>query len=315
MTRALRQVAPKEAVEILGPLDEHGITFTPTGLKIEEWVTFEQWQLYGRKLQLAEKGIQWALGDWMIHGETHFKDRAEQAIEFTGLKLRTLQNYATVAKAIDKSRRRDSDVVDFSTHIEVASLPDDEQERILSEAEKDPTMTVKQVRREAHRIKRRLGREQSEIELLHTPNVQEYLQRYIDTLKEFEQTVPLTAPFLRVMVQSHIAQALWQQNRSIAEDCEAIMLPVRKYGAVGAEDLHTWLHEHGYFISDPELDERLTYMQQDSVKLLSATDAGKGKQDERRGKLPVIYVKWFKNWNEHYKKYKPEDDDEDGDAA
>src|SRR5688500_14301890 len=90
----------------LGPLDEPGFRFTPTGLKIEPWVTFEQWQEYGRKLQLAEKGIQWALGDWIIHGETHFKDRCYQAVEFTGLKLRTLQNYATVAKAIEESRRR-----------------------------------------------------------------------------------------------------------------------------------------------------------------------------------------------------------------
>jgi|ERR1051326_3722400 hypothetical protein len=313
MARALQNLAAQEVgTPAHGPLDEPGITFTSIGLVIEEWVSFEQWARYGRKLQLAEKGIQWALGDWVIHGETHFKERAAQAVEFTGLKIKTLQNYATVAQSVDQSRRRDSDVVDYSTHVEVASLPADEQEQILAEAERDPGYTVKQARRAVHKAKRRLGKQKSELELLHTPEVKEYLDRYLAALKELEESVPLTARFLRLMAQSHQAQVHWQMNRSIDADCEAIMLPVKKYGAVAEDDLYTWLIEHGYFMSDPELDERLDYMQRDDVRMLRITDAGKaGKQEERRGKLPQIYVKWFKDWGEHYKQHRPEEDDEE----
>ena len=218
-------------------------------------------------------------------------------------------NYASVAKRVEISRRREN--VEYSKHVEVACLKPAQQEKVLDQVEKE-RLTVKDVRRAAKRIKRTEGSEKSEIELLHTPEVKEYLDRYLAALKELEESVPLTARFLRLMAQSHQAQVHWQMNRSIDADCEAIMLPVKKYGAVAEDDLYTWLIEHGYFMSDPELDERLDYMQRDDVRMLRITDAGKaGKQEERRGKLPQIYVKWFKDWGEHYKQHRPEEDDEE----
>src|ERR1051325_2180270 len=115
MTSANLAASPKVVTIARGPLDDPGFTFTSTGLDIDPDVTYEQWERYGRKLQLADQGIQWALGDWVIFGEGKFKERAAQAVQFTGKKIKTLQNYATVAKAVKKSRRRDSDVVEFST--------------------------------------------------------------------------------------------------------------------------------------------------------------------------------------------------------
>lgn len=152
---------------------------------------------------------------------------------------------------------------------------------------------------------------QPEIEALHTKEVQAFLGEYIETLQSFEERVPLTARFLRGMVQAHVAQAHWQKHRTVEADCEAIMLPVNKYGTVSEDDLCTWLLEHGYFMSDPEFEDRLEYMQQASVRMLSKTDAGRaGKQEERRGKLPQVYVPWFKDWS-HLKRR----DDDDEDAA
>ena len=313
-TASIMRTPEPEAAEILGPLDEPGFKFSPTGLEIQPWVTYEAWVKYGRKLQLADKGIQWALGDWIIHGETHFKDRAEQAVEFTGLKIKTLQNYATVAQAIPKARRRDSDVVDFSTHAEVACLPDQDQERILTEAEREPErITRKQVRREVHKVQRQAGKKKSEIELLHTSEVQEFLQEYITTLQEFEEHVPLTARFLRSMVQSHTAQAHWQKNRSIDADCEIIQTAVKKCGgSVAEDDLYQWLFDHGYFMSDPEFEERLEYMSRDDVRLALVTSAGpEGKQENRRGKLStIICVPWRKVWNQGAKRERDEDEDD-----
>lgn len=297
------------------PLDEPGFRFTPTGLRIERWVTFEAWQDYGRKLQLADKGIQWALGDWIIFGEGKFKERAAQAVEFTGLKISTLQNYATVAKAIEKSRRRDSDVVDYSVHVEVAhaQLPAEEQERILADAESDPiNTTVKKVRREVHKTQRQLGKTKSEIELLHTPDVQAYLQRYIETLQGLESDVPLTARFLRNMAQSHVAQAHWQKNRTVDDDCEIIQQIVRKSGGeIAEDDLYQSLLDQGYFMSDPEFEERLEYMNRDDVRLALLTDAGEeGKQENRRGRLPkIIAVPWRKIWNQSSKRERDEEDE------
>lgn len=227
----------------------------------------------------------------MVHGETYFKERASQAVEFTGLKLKTLQNYATVAEAVEKSRRRDSDLVDFSTHAEVASLSPKQQERILAKAEREG-LTSREVRREATRVKRQEGKRKSELEIILTSEVQEFLDRYITQLKEFESSVPLTASFLRNMVQAHIGQAQWQKERCLASDCDVILEAIDEYNGISDDDLFSWLQDRGYFMRDPELDERLEHML--AANMISETDAGHGKQDERRGKLPTFYVRYFK---------------------
>jgi len=307
-----------------GPLDEPGFTFTATGLVIDPNVTYEQWVRYGRKLQLADKGIQWALGDWVRHGETHFKDRAEQAVIFTGKKVKTLQNYATVAEAIPKSRRRDSDKVDFSTHADVAMLPEDEQEKILSKAEQNPADFSRQdARKEAKRAKRRLKLIPDELDLLHDPEVQRFLSEYVAALKKIDDVVPDCAMFLHGMIQSHIGQAQWQKDRTLEADYEAIIESFENADSQTDSDIYRWLVRSGYFLSDPDLDDRLATMskhsklEQEAVKKniklrekgapllplhrlncdctaenkqLQCVPPG-GKQDERRGDMgPDLYT-------------------------
>lgn len=253
--------SPKTRTEhLLGPLDDPGFHFSATGLVIDPDVTYEEWERYGRKLQLADKGIQWALGDWIVFGENHpdstFRERASQAVEFAKRKVKTLQNYATVAKAIDKSRRRDSDEVDFSTHAEVASLPEDEQEKILARAADDMDYSTLHARRDAKRVKRKLKLIPDEVDLIHAPEVQEYLDKYIDGLHLMDEAVPSNALFLRNMIQSHIAQAHWQKERTVEGDYEVIQEAVEE--TLGPEDeIFMWLINRGYFMSDPDLDERL----------------------------------------------------------
>lgn len=304
MTTSALQEAPQ-----LSLLDIPGCQFTATGLTIEPGLAFDQWERIGRALEIAEKGVQWWIGDWLAYGEREYKETYAQAIETTGRSKQTLMNYCFVAKAIETSRRRE--VVDFTTHAEVASLTPKQQEKVLEKAAQ-ADLSVKEVRREVHKIKREEGREKSEIELLHTPEVQEYLKGYLDKLKEIEEGIPLTAKFLRIMVQAQEAQVYWQLNRTIVDECEVIFQAVDENSdSIGADDLFTWLHVHGFFMSREQLDERLEYMCEDSRKMLKAADAGHGKQEDRRGKLPTIYKRWFKDWDEYYKKFRPEDDDED----
>lgn len=287
MGTALEVAEVETQVVILGPLDEPGITFTATGLKIEPWVPYEQWEQYGRKLQLAEKGIQWALGDWMIHGETFFRERASQAVEFTGLKIKTLQNYATVAHKVEKSRRRDSDLVDFSTHAEVACLPDEEQERILAKAESDPNaMTVKHVRREVHKAKRRMGKEKSELEIIHTPEVQEWLTGLLSSIKEHEPNIPLTASFLKPLLFNIEGAIQWQIDRCVTEDCAAILEFFDTAARGTDDDIFKWLQSRFYFMRDPELDERLEYMVDN--KMLKRIKQG-GRKDGQKGDMVDVY--------------------------
>lgn len=290
-------------------------TFTAVSLTIPKGMPFERWEQLGIFLRAAGQGVQFWIGDWIRYGEHEYGEKYSQAIEETGRQLSTLQGYVYVAEHVDPCRRRQLDVVDFSTHAEVASLPPEQQEEILAKAEADPrSMTVKKVRREVHKIKRQTGKKKSEIELLQTPEVQEFLQGYIDRLKEFEEAVPLTARFLRSMVQNHTAQAHWQKNRSIETDCEIIQQAVKKSGGeIAEDDLYEWLLEHGYFMSDPEFEERLEYMNRDDVRMALITDAGEdGKQEDRRGKLPsIIVVPWSKVRRKSKEQKQRERDEED----
>ncbi len=297
----------------LGLFDIPDCEFTPTSLVLPEKLSFDHWDRIGRQLQLADLAVQWWIGDWLNYGESRYGDKYTQAVEEFGRKKQVLMNYASVAKRVETSRRRE--IVDYSIHVEVACLPADEQEKILAEAAKEPeTTTVRDVRREVHIAQRRLGKKKSEIEEIHTPEVQAYLQRYIETLQKLEEEVPLTAKFLRNMVQNHTAQAHWQKTRTVDDDCQIIQQAVKKSGGELAEDdLYQWLLDHGYFMSDPEFEERLEYMNRDDVRMALVTDAGDdGKQSNRRGKLPsIIVVPWAKIWDQGSKRNKDDDEDEE----
>lgn len=269
-------------------------TFSTTGLLIPEGMPFERWESLGIALRKVSKGIQFWLGDWIRYGEFSYGEKYSQAVEATGRAEKTLRNYVFVAQNLDLSRRRDTDLVEYSIQAEVASLKPAQQERILKKAEQEAErFTVKQARREVSRVKRSEGKEKSELEIVHTVEVQEFLDLYVLTLKTFEGSVPLSATFLRNMVQAHIGQAQWQKERTTTSDIEVILEAIDEYNGISDDDLFTWLQSRGYFMRDPELDERLEYMVAQSM--ISETDAGHdGKQDARRGKLPTFYVRYFK---------------------
>src|SRR5262249_36589342 len=73
-----------------------------------------------------------------------------QAVEETGYDYQTLRDDAWVAGAIDLSRRRDN--LSWSHHKEVASLPEDEQDAALDEAEREG-LTRNQLRQRVQKRK------------------------------------------------------------------------------------------------------------------------------------------------------------------
>lgn len=294
----MQQVAVRtpdpQAAELMGPLDEPGFRFSPTGLQIDEGVTFSEWEHYGRKLQIADRGIQWALGDWLIHGENHWPDKYEQAVEFTGYREGTLMNYATVARAIPggpDSRRRE--LVDYSTHVEVASLEANEQERILARAAKE-NLSRNTVRREAEKVKRASKPKPNETDFVLDANARIACDDYMDKLTELEEAIPSGFPSLRMMNHAHRAHANWQKNRTIETDCAAIVEVFRgEEGTEGTERatdsyISTWLNRNGYFMGDCDLDDRLDLMV--GKKMLDAHSIEESRQDGRRGVMNHIYA-------------------------
>ena len=104
-----------------------------TGLSLPDGMSFDSWRELGSRITLVVNCSVWWLGDWLVYGERAYGDRYKQAIAETSLSYQTLRNYAWVARKFPASRRRDT--LSFGHHVEVAALPDEEQDAWLARAE------------------------------------------------------------------------------------------------------------------------------------------------------------------------------------
>jgi len=116
---------------------------TAVGLQLPNRMTFEDWAHAGCQLSGIVDSSAWWLGDWLVFGKTHYADCYQLALQRAGLRYQTLRNYAWVARRFEVSRRRSK--LTFQHHAEIASLPIEEQERLLNLAEEE-VWTTKQLR-------------------------------------------------------------------------------------------------------------------------------------------------------------------------
>jgi hypothetical protein len=100
------------------------------GLDLPNSLSFEAWEELGGVLVRMEKGIMWAIGDWLQYGERRFGDRAFQAV-VTGYATGTLRAAAWVAHRFPRGER-DPDVP-WSHYRELASLPEEQANDLLAE--------------------------------------------------------------------------------------------------------------------------------------------------------------------------------------
>lgn len=104
----------------------------PLGMLIQSELSFEDWSGLGAWLEVAEQGIQWWIGDWMVYGEQRYGEQYVQAVNATGLALATIKQYQWVCERVPVKNRRSN--LSFSHHREVADLPADQQAEWLEKA-------------------------------------------------------------------------------------------------------------------------------------------------------------------------------------
>ncbi|MFD5247388.1 LmbU family transcriptional regulator [Amycolatopsis sp. NPDC058340] len=109
------------------------VLITRVGLHLPSSITYEKWEQAGLQLSRVADSSAWCLGDWIVFGESRYRDRYKQATEAAGLDYKTIRNYAWVARKVDLSRRREK--LSFQHHAEVAALPREDQEFWLDQAE------------------------------------------------------------------------------------------------------------------------------------------------------------------------------------
>lgn len=288
MATALAETAP---VVNQALFEIPGCEFKPTSLTLPDRLSYDHWERIGRQLQLAELAVQWWIGDWLNYGESRYGEKYAQALEETGKAKKTLMNYAYVAKAIETSRRRD--VVDFSTHAEVASLKPDEQEKLLAKAAKEK-LSRGTVRREAERVKREGRPKPQDSELVLSKEGREFVDYYMQELARLAEDVPEGCPSIESMVywQGHRAQ--WQKNRTRQADYAAITQVFSfEEGTAGLvrakrDEISAWLEMCGYFMSEAELNERLDLMVE--KKMLEVKSVEDSRQEGRKGLMVEIYA-------------------------
>ena len=87
------------------PLQLAHFTFDRTGLAVMGRPPYEEWERCGAFLQRIEGAVQWWLGDWLNYGEHAYGEKYAQALDATGIELRTLEAYAYVAAKVDTTIR------------------------------------------------------------------------------------------------------------------------------------------------------------------------------------------------------------------
>jgi hypothetical protein len=104
-----------------------------TALSLPENLPLDSWKQIGEQIHVISDASAWWIGDWLRFGRDKYPDRYKRAIGETSLEYQTLRNYAWVAGRFDASRRRDR--LSFQHHLEVAALPQDQQDLWLQRAE------------------------------------------------------------------------------------------------------------------------------------------------------------------------------------
>ena len=119
-------------LQLLADMEAAG-AITTTGLVLTKEIPYDQYEALATMLGSVHRRSAWALGDLLNYGEKVFGETYVQASLATGLAHQTCQNYAWVARAVPRERRRPH--LAFSAHEAVAKLEPEQQEHWLGKAE------------------------------------------------------------------------------------------------------------------------------------------------------------------------------------
>jgi hypothetical protein len=123
-------------------------------LAMPETATLDEWLDVGKALAVQHKNLNWLVGDWALHGQTHFPEQFALALPEISDDPKTIKAIASVAKAFPPARRDMS--LTYAHHASVADMPADEAMGMLKKA-KVAKLTAKQLKVEASVRKIEIG--------------------------------------------------------------------------------------------------------------------------------------------------------------
>ncbi len=111
-------------------------------------MTYDEWERVGSTLQTIQGSINWWVGDWLNEGEKRYGETYAQAVEQTGKSEQFLMDCKWVANKYEISDR--SEILDWTHHQIVASLPRKERQDLLAWAETN-SASIREIREEKKR--------------------------------------------------------------------------------------------------------------------------------------------------------------------
>jgi len=140
---------------------------TRTGLDIQRATTLDEWRRYGDALKAVDEAKQWAIGDWLVDGKSHYGDGLyEEASKLLGIDSGQLRHYKSLSERFELCLRKHNLL--WSHHKEVVQIKKleevggkllegdydiEKQQELLARAEKE-NFTVRELRDEVGKYKR-----------------------------------------------------------------------------------------------------------------------------------------------------------------
>src|SRR3990167_3231733 len=90
--------------------------YRPTyiGTEIVRKSTKKEWQTYGEILKRVDEAKQWAIGDWLLDGKSHYGDGLyEEAADITGLTQDYLRKQKSMAECFVLSDRTNATMLSW----------------------------------------------------------------------------------------------------------------------------------------------------------------------------------------------------------
>jgi hypothetical protein len=108
------------------------ITVSTTGITFTNDLAYDEWARLMVTMQRLYTSFQFGLGDVLNYGESKYGEKYSQALDSTNSAYQSLANYSWVANAVPIENRVEG--LSWTHHRVAASLPVDQQRRVLNEA-------------------------------------------------------------------------------------------------------------------------------------------------------------------------------------
>lgn len=286
MTLALAASPENEAINQIS-LDGQTPLFTTNkrGLPVFLGKTYEE---HVDAFQGIDKSVDarlWALAAVAASLKTRYHEKTVEkfAYEVRHSAVYIYELAATYRKFENSTR---VEILSF-THHRIAARAKNPQKAI--QAANDEEMSTRELEKWIKRQEPPTRKSVKEIETLHLPAVRLHLEETIQQLKNRDEDVPASAPFLHNMYHAMIGQVQWQLDRTVDEDCDKIFEAIED-GCYRFDDMFKWLQERGYFMREPEVEDRLATMVE--RKRVRETKEG-GRKDTQRGEMTTIWVPYY----------------------